>query len=350
MAISSTQLPSAGSQYEILTTTQTWTPPTGYTVFDVIILGAGGGGGGGGYADLSTITYGHGGCGGASGYALFLQRLRITSSVSVTIGTGGAGGAGASASVPAFGGTSGSRGGTTAFGDYRAPGGGGGGVATSAAGGNTNPNLTNNQACYDATLGQTFVSAGGGNSIQAVGGSGGSAGGSRYNYANNRSSAGGTVGGAITSPVATGSIFGGSSMSLSRVSGSSTVIFNTVYARGSFGQQWGEVNPENDNGFQLLVDTAIRRVGDLWYVAGGGGAGLTVSSVNLYGEGGFAGTATTGGNHGDLASATLIDMTGQTATAVSAGGGGGGGSCNTGVAGGNGGAGANGAVIIYYGN
>lgn len=351
MAISSTF--AVGSRnFQLFTSSGTFTPPSGAKVFDVIVVGAGGGGSGGGYADGGTITTGYGGAGGGSGYAMYLRDLRITSPVTVTIGVGGAGGIGALASVAAWSGLAGTRGGTTAFGAYTAAGGGGAGVTTTGSAAQATASLSSNLAAFDTIKSVGYVPSAGASSAVILGGSGGSAGGYYPSTAPTRSSAGTS---SITS-TGVGAIWGGSnfnSLTPSSESILTTVSFDSQAARTQsiiFGQQFGQIlylSREQSNG-QYYVDARTRKVGDLWYVAGGGGVGLSVTTTTLYGQGGFAGTDIAGGSHGVNASATVISQVGETATTPSAGGGGGGGSYQTGAAAGAGGAGANGFVVVYW--
>ena len=351
MAISSTF--SAGNRnYQVFTTSGTFTPPAGAKVFDVIIVGAGGGGSGGGYADGGTITTGFGGAGGGSGYALSLRDLRISTPVTVTLGAGGAGGIGALASVAAWSGLAGSRGGTTAFGSYTAAGGGGGGVTTSGNGQNFTTSAGGTQSAFDDIKSQCEIISGGAQSAVMLGGSGGSGGGYYPSTAPNRGSAGTN---SITS-TGVGAIWGGSnfaSMTSSSDSILTTVSYDSIAGKTPsiiFGQQYGAIRfpPRDQSNGQYYVDARTKKIGDLVWVAGGGGVGLAVTTTTLYGQGGFAGTDIAGGSHGVNASATVISQVGQTATTPSAGGGGGGGSFQTGANAGAGGAGANGFVVVYW--
>lgn len=83
----------AGSTIEIITSTTTWTPPSGITKVNIFIFGGGGGGANG---------YGAGKPG--SGGSAWVQLTGLSGSYTLTIGAGGAGGA------------PGSAGGTTSFG------------------------------------------------------------------------------------------------------------------------------------------------------------------------------------------------------------------------------------------
>jgi hypothetical protein len=149
---------------------------------------------------------------------------------------------------------------------------------------------------------------------------------------------------------ADGAIWGGSNHAgLTSLSGLTTPASEQYVTGIFFGQEYSYLAYNLYTSNQIFVDPRIRNIGDLFYVAGGGGNGMGVQTLALYGQGGSAGTDIAGGNQGLIASATVISQTGGTATTPSAGGGGGGASYNTGTDGGAGGAGANGAVIIYWG-
>ena len=177
----------------------TFTPPTGVTSVEVLVV-AGGGGGGGRYV---------GGGGGAGGYR-FDSNYAVTpgTSISVTVGAGGAGGANSATAANAMG-TSGSN---SVFGTITSTGGGGGGgfvtspgqagrtggsggggsgsATTTNAGGSASPSGQGNSG-GSGTVASGQNPGGGGGGSSAVGGNGGSA--------------GGGVGGAGTSNDITGS-------------------------------------------------------------------------------------------------------------------------------------------------
>lgn len=107
----------AGPYYLQVTTSQTWTKPTGYaddTPVWIECWGAGGGGGAG--------TQANGGTGGAFKGRL-MRYADIPTSVTISIGGGGA-------AAPSTAGTPGSAGGTTSFGALLIAGGGAGGIAS----------------------------------------------------------------------------------------------------------------------------------------------------------------------------------------------------------------------------
>jgi hypothetical protein len=101
------------------TGTCTWTPPSGVTSLDTLLVVGGGGGGAGAFTADNTS----GGGGGGGGGVFLASSVSIPSSVTIQVGAGGTGG-GFSASR---GGNNGSRGSTSAFGTITAGGGGGGG-------------------------------------------------------------------------------------------------------------------------------------------------------------------------------------------------------------------------------
>jgi hypothetical protein len=106
----------------------TWTKPAGATMVKVILF-AGGGGGGGGMRGVNN-TYGYGGCGGGGGgqneHVFGADDLPAT--VDITVGQGGAGGLGGVVVGSSAVGQYGAPGGDTSFGSFlEAYGGGGGG-------------------------------------------------------------------------------------------------------------------------------------------------------------------------------------------------------------------------------
>jgi hypothetical protein len=163
----------------------TFTPPTGVTSVEVLVVAGGGGGGG-------RFVGGGGGAGGLrtdSSYA-----VTAGSSYSITVGRGGAGGANSATAANAMG----SDGANSVFGTITSTGGGGGGGyvsppgqagrsggsggggsgsnASTNSGGTANPSgQGNNGGSGTAASGQNPGGGGGGSS--AVGGNGGSSGG-----------------------------------------------------------------------------------------------------------------------------------------------------------------------------
>ncbi len=133
------------------TGTCTWTPPTGVTSLDTLLVVGGGGGGAGVY----TVGNSSGGGGGGGGGAFLASSVSIPSSVTIQVGTGGAGG-GFSAIRS---GNNGSRGTSSAFGTITAGGGGGGGCEATG--------LTTGATCTTSSTyggGGTAAGAGGGTS------------------------------------------------------------------------------------------------------------------------------------------------------------------------------------------
>lgn len=195
MPIQNYYTPAAGQQkipyYQVLTSTGTWTLPSGYgagnplTVYAVCIGGGGGGGSGAtGGSSMSTSSgggyyaYAYGGRGGAggSGGQVATATLTLTGNVSYTIGAGGSGGAGKTYSgnindgyYTGQSGNAGANGGTTTFSTLSASGGSGGAAGdgsqtgeyntsntaraytTSVTGGLTTPNSITVNSAYNST-------------------------------------------------------------------------------------------------------------------------------------------------------------------------------------------------------
>lgn len=150
---------------EIITSSQSWTPPDGVKMVTVRLFG-GGGGGGGGY----TLSGGAGGGGGEMA-AQTLQVVPLTV-YPITIGAGGKGGTERN---------DGSAGGVTSFGTLLSANGGSGGVGRRSGSGSSQYNSA------DGGSGGSGGGAGGGNGGDGSGGSGsyGGNGGSNGNNGSN---------------------------------------------------------------------------------------------------------------------------------------------------------------------
>jgi len=109
-----------GPTYQLFTSSDTWTKPTGITFVYVRVVGSGGGGWGGG-----LLYAGQGGSGGLC-VENVVNGTSLSSTVSVTIGAAGTGGAGSSVNNQ---GDPGGNGGYSSFGNYLFAGGGVGSVA-----------------------------------------------------------------------------------------------------------------------------------------------------------------------------------------------------------------------------
>jgi len=334
---------------ETITSSTTWTPPTGVTnLVAVAVAGGGGGGGAGGIrAQVDSASHrgfgGHGG--GAGGYSI-IRNIPVTSGSGITIGIG-AGGAGGT--VATFSGTSttsffpaiadtganGAAGGATTFSTLVTASGGGGGtggyqgtsttIGTTTIGGSAG---TTTCTVYEAI-----------NSVPGRGGARGSAGvdGSfaAYSAMPYVSFLTGASGGSVTLVrTASGTAFR-----------QQTAIGTSTLGLGGGGGAGGGMQANaavNQNFAAETLPTASGRGG-----GGGGGCGFGISSA-------------TGINSGDTFT-IICGSGGSAAFASSAGGGGGGGFASAGTvvrsttgttvytfAAGAGGAGAGGAVTLWY--
>lgn len=154
--------------YQVVSSSGTWTKPSGCTYVKVYVTGGGAGGGSHNSDDAQ-------GGGGAGGTAIKIINATAISSVSVTIGAGGAGAVGNTASGAGAGGTS-------SFGDYcSATGGSGpaswgnGGRGGSATGGDLNLYGSDGQTGNIDGQGNEEAGGNGGESYWGGVGSGGTA-------------------------------------------------------------------------------------------------------------------------------------------------------------------------------
>jgi hypothetical protein len=241
----------------------TWTPPTGVTSYDVLVVGGGGSGG----------NHANAGGGGGAGGLLWLTAQACTPGVGISGSVGAGGGTQASTNTVGNTGTSSVFGSNTAL-----PGAGGGGTGATAPG-------------TSLTHGSGGGGIGGGAGSNFAGGSGtsgqGSAGGTGFGSATTGSRAAGGGGGK-------GSV------------GSNAA--STVGGNGGTGYD-----------ATLLLGTAVGESG--WFASGaGGGSRNTVSAAP--GTGPIGG----GGNGGDGGFGSDVGTAGQANTGGGGGGGGGDGS------------------------
>lgn len=295
---------------ETITSSQTWTAPTGVSnLVAVVVGGAGGGGGGGGgvRSALATPPRASGGGGGGGGAWAILRDVSLgtATSVSIGIGAGGSGGTamnytvtGAVLAGTVVGGV-GAAGGATTFGSYiSVPGGGGGGGGTGvgtasaltvATGGTAGP----------AGATATFTFFGGTAVLGGAGGVGGSATGSN----NFDGSIGGTSTGLSFANYPYSSFSSGGSGGNGSWSGGDRGSANNGVAGGSAhfggGGGGGASLFYTDSGSSGTNYTRIGTAGVGG--AGGGGGGGGGAGARITGTSGtILITAGTGGNAGAL--------------------------------------------------
>lgn len=293
--------------YQVFTSSGTWTKPAGVTAVHVAVVGAGGGGGGG-KGDAAGITrYGGTGGGGGAWIPRLFKAADLSATVTVTIGAGGGGGTGGSSSS----GSNGTDGGTTTFGTYLASYGGGGGVG--------------------GGVGNNGSGGGGAGSVGLAGGSGGGPAGAAVNTSAsgfNGAGGSGTNGGASVYGGASG---GGTTSTVAYAGGSSL-------SGGAGGGAGGGITSANVE----VVGAAGGNVQSI--TAGGGGtAGATGGSA---GGAGAAGDSTKAGQGGGGGGGQDSGTGGAGGAGGQPGGGGGGGAGGT-TTGGAGGAGGAGIVHVW---
>jgi len=306
---------------DVITSSQTWTVPTGVTtLLTVAAYGAGGGGAGGGAgADRTAEPNPQGSQGGGGGAVVAVQNLDITGvgSVVVTVGAGGSGGAGKTFVKPVGGtavqntaatmqGVNGSDGGATSFGSYLSIGGGGGGTAAVAA----TSNIGGTAGVGSSGYFPVDVLAAGGGTV--------------------RSSAGSPYVAIYALPLGTGGSAGNCTFSGGQ-SGNGTQSGGTgFFGFGGRGAASGEVSASAASGGGTAgVGGAGGRGGGGGRVQSSGTAALTVTGGN-----GGAGTAGGGGGAGGAVTAYVFSAQ-YNATAIT-------------LTGGTGGTGGNACVVITY--
>jgi hypothetical protein len=291
---------------QVLTSSGTYTAPTGAKLYVIDIYGAGGGGGGGG-RDTATGGLAVGGAGGSGGgyYRVTSTASELGSSISYTIGSGGTGGAGNTSNPPIAGG----RGGTSNFGNYYLYGGSGGSTST-----NTDtsvpPGYLSALSPFVAYSNDTDLTL---NNKTTFGAGGRGATSSGLATAGNKGFIGGAGGGA-----------GGH-------------LFSTVFDGKDGGiSSASPADVYTANAFTLDIQTG-----------GGGAGGSGANGTNGSAGSGILGGSGGGGGGGRAANGTT-GYTGGAGGIPSGGGGGGGGNGGTaGTVGGTGGAGARGEIRIW---
>jgi hypothetical protein len=339
---------------EQITSSQTWTPPTGVSnLLAVVAAGAGGGGGGGGSVRGTNPIAGGGGGGGGAGWSI-LRDVSLGTATGVVIGIGAGGTGGTAMSYTVTGATLTS------------------GTANGGAGANG---------------GSTTVTIAGNAVITVPGGTGGSGGTARSQTVIGSGTAGGGAGGAAGTAV-TFTYFGGTAVLGGTGSTGGSVLngVNFVATTAGTGLGLGFANypystfsagAAGGNGVVTgtasgvdEVGTAAGSAGGSAHFGGGGGGGMPLrwnsSNPNLRLGTASVGAAGAGGGGGGAASVELNASNGTTtvnagnggaAGSLSAAGGGGGGSLaihNFGftytmtATGGSGGVGSSGFVTVVY--
>lgn len=303
----------------------TWTKPTSYTPYMVMVVAYGGGGGGGGAEGQAAGNIRSGGSGGGGGARV--ERMFLASDLSateaVTIGLGGTGGTGGTAAN----GNSGTSGGNTTFGSHLtaygggagfggdstdASGGGGGGFGSKGSDGVTNASTlggTPRIHSSASTLSQDTKNALGGGGAGSLGGA------SASNSGGSAEDGGGGGGSSFYNGPATKGSGGGSSI------------------RGAAGGGGGGCITAGN-----VADLAEDGGASNSFTQGAGGGAATGSS-GAAGSNGSDGSFKVGGNGGGGGAAHTAGTGGKGGDggACGGGGGGGGGGTNVGGAGGDGG-------------
>ena len=122
------------ANYQVFSSSGTFTVPTGITQVKVYVFGGGGGGAGSDFGSIQGRT----GINGSTGVAI-VTGLTPGASIAVTVGAGGNGGNGGSNSVAA---TNGAAGGTSSFGSYVSAAGGPATAASNTYSASTIPAVT----------------------------------------------------------------------------------------------------------------------------------------------------------------------------------------------------------------
>jgi hypothetical protein len=346
----------------LITSNQSYTPPTGAQVLDVTLV-AGGAGGGSGAFSTSTGAGGGGG-GGAGGLCrMQFQVSQLTTPVTVTIGAGGNGGAavtGNSAGNPGLGGN------TTSFGPVMWAHGG----AVGAAGNATNIAAANGGA---GGIGLTTGGAGGASVITPAAGGGGTGlatgGGGAGGGISATTVAAGSNGGTITNIASWGtpgagvlSVTAGANMPTSGTAlvATSNTVATITYTGVSGNTLTGCAYVSGGTGTVatggVVASTTAQN--------GGGGSAILLATTGSTSSGGVVGgasptngsaptvngcTAPGGGGGAAATGASSSAQQGANGLANTGAGGGGGGACQAGTtsgAGGNGGSGY--ALIVAY--
>jgi hypothetical protein len=253
-----------------LTSSGTWTKPTGAQTVDVILCSAGAGGGSGRRGTSANVACGGGGGSGGPMMQRTFVAADLASTVAVTVGTGGAGGA--AVTTDSTSGNNGSNSGCqTTFGTVCAPYiplGGSGGTTSSGTGGGIEAGmiLESSGASASATGG-----AGGGTNFSAGAGGGG---------------AGGGISGA-TPAAAIGGPTSPSSLGYQGNYGLSGTVDGTLPTGGTQPATKGTPSCGGAGG-SSSVTTAAQAGAAAYYGGGGGGGGASLNGSNS-GAGGAGG-------------------------------------------------------------